>query len=187
MRWFWISTPTYQAPTHPLRLFTKWLTNRCILWARIAIVPVFICHAIQLDLDLTFFFDQIMLPSLSVVRPAVGLVVCFLSFFINSHFALRWFVVIMQPLFVVASLFTAASMRVLIGCREAGTCLVKGGISLQQLQLYENIQYTEAFFAVCCLVIGFTWTSFACLPYIFAADFLCLSCSCGSFYSCHIY
>lgn len=71
-----------------------------------------------------------------------------MSFFVNSHAALRWFVVATQPAFVVASFFTAAYMRVLIGCRVAGTCLVQSGISLAELQLYESVQYTEAFFAV---------------------------------------
>ena len=124
------------------------IARRCILWARLAIVPIFVCHAIQLDLDLNFFSSPLMLPSVSVVRPALGIVACFVSFFVNSHVALRWFVVVTQPAFIVASFFTAAYIRVLITCRLSGTCLSQGGISLQQLQLYENIQYTGAFFAV---------------------------------------
>lgn len=124
------------------------IARRCIFWARLSIIPLFVCHAIQLNLDLKYFFSTIMLPSVSVVRPALGLVLCFLSFFVNSHAALRWFVVLTQPAFIVASLFTAASMRVLIDCRIAGSCLVQSGISLAELQMYENVQFTEAFFAL---------------------------------------
>lgn len=124
------------------------IARRCIMWARLAIVPIFVCHAIQLDFDLHFFSGTVVLPSVSVIRPALGIVTCFVSFFVNSHMALRWFVVVTQPAFIVANFFTAAYIRVLITCRLAGTCLSQGGISLQQLQLYENIQYTGAFFAV---------------------------------------
>lgn len=124
------------------------IARRCILWARLSVLPIFVCYAIQLNLDLTYYFSPTVLPSVTVIRPAIGLVVCFLSFFINSHAALRWFVVAVHPCFVMASFFTAASTRVFIDCRTAGTCLVQGGISLSELEVYENIQYASAFFSV---------------------------------------
>lgn len=123
------------------------IARRCIWWARLSIVPVAACHAIQLNLDTTYYFgDYITLPSVTTIRPLIGLVLCFLAYFINSHFALRWLVVALQPAFIICSLFTAAYTRVLIDCRSAGTCLIQSGISLQELLVYESIQYAGAFF-----------------------------------------
>jgi hypothetical protein len=131
------------------------IARRCIWWARLTIVPVFVCHAIQLHLDLEYYFGSfVALPSVAIVRPALGLVFAFVAFYINSHFVLRWLVVVLQPLFIVAALFTAAYMRVWIDCRAAGSCLIQGGISLQELRQYEIIQFIGAFFSLWLVLIS---------------------------------
>lgn len=42
--------------------FLRLRYRRCIFWVRLSIVPLFVCHAIQLNLDLKYYFNPILLP-----------------------------------------------------------------------------------------------------------------------------
>lgn len=123
------------------------LARRCIMWARIALLGVVICHAIQLNMDLTVV-PRVVLPQLGLVRPVAGGILCFLGFFVSSHPIFRWLVVLLQPLFIISDIYTVSAVQVQVSCREAGTCLVRTGYTLQQLRLLENRNYAAVFFEV---------------------------------------
>lgn len=65
---------------------------RCILWARLAVLGAVVCHCIVMNLELDVPAATLTVPSLGVVRPAVGLVLAFLAFFVSSHQVFRWLV-----------------------------------------------------------------------------------------------
>lgn len=61
------------------------------MWARICVLGSAVCLGIILNLALAGE-QRIILPHLGVVRPVVGLVTLFLTFFISSHQVFRWMV-----------------------------------------------------------------------------------------------
>lgn len=121
------------------------IARRCIAWARVAIFVTIVCYCIDINIE-SSSPQRILLPSLGVIRPIMGLVFAFLAFFVSSHPIFRWIVVLVQPLYVASDIYFAATLRVQIDCRDAGTCLTDAGFSTKQLKVYEVSQYVACFF-----------------------------------------
>lgn len=128
------------------------VARRCIMWARICLLPIFVTHCLLLGME-SKGATGITLPTLGIVRPAVGVILVFLGFFVSSHPIFRWIVILSQPLYIVSDVYAAAGYRVFINCRRAGTCLSQTGYTLADFVQLEGANYAAAFFQVWFLLI----------------------------------
>lgn len=121
------------------------IARRCIMWARISLIPIFVTHCVLMGME-NKVPSGVALPTLGIVRPAIGVILVFLGFFVSSHPIFRWLVIVSQPLYIVSSVYAAAGYRVHITCWRAGTCIRNSGYMLEDYLQLEAANYAAAFF-----------------------------------------
>lgn len=123
---------------------------RCIAWSRLATVCLAVCYSLTLALELEHP-QPIVAPSFGIARAVVGIVVCYIAFFVSSHQAMRWAVLVSQLPLIASDVFYAPVLRILVDCRANGSCLASTGFNITELRRYEALQHVSAFFSVRCL------------------------------------
>lgn len=142
-------------------LLTLWILSKreiqlglySVLWGRISLTCLFVLYGFQLWFDrLTLMRNERHYPvyaqSVPIGRPILGALICFLSWFFNTHFAFRLLLLFLQPVLIVWHTIVGAWLLRERACRIDGTCTKLNPIhTLEQLDWLIIIQH---------LCIGFT-------------------------------
>lgn len=151
-------------------LLTLWILSKkeiqlglyTLLWGRISLVCLFVLYAFQLWFDrMTLMRNERHYPvyasSVPIVRPLLGTLICFLSWFFNTHFTFRLVVLLTQPILIVWPTIVSAWLIRERACRIDGTCTKLNPIhTVEQLEWLIIIQYLCIAFTIWVLIAGAT-------------------------------